>query len=500
MSSEPSNTPSTPSPGPDLPGSSSASTESPSASDASGDAASGPGASAPTESPTDATGSSASGIPAQEVVADDAGDETSTASGVEAPTYTSMFRRLTAFESVLIAGGFVLFLVLLYEMEVPPQEGSFLNPPLVAIAGAVLLWPLRKQQTVRALLLSGGVLLLLWAMNQVAAVLAMFAGVSLLAYLLTPAVTRLRASYRVPRWLSSLVAAVMTVSVVVLFVLLLAPNIADQIDTLSDRVVGGVDSLRAWLATSTVLDSMEQAGVIQKQEAINQFQQFVQQQAQQLPNAAERLARSLGSLLGVVTLVALVPVLFFYTLKDYPDIRDALIGLFPTAAGRRDYLIEAGGIVGRYLRGQLVISAIATFNVSLFLFIFDVPFWLLIGLMAGVLNFIPNLGAIATMIIGGLIAVIFGGWIKALILVLVLLGQGLLEQSLLTPNIMSYQVGLHPVLVLFSLLVFGSFLGVFGLLIAVPATAILTTAYRAYREELTLELSEYARRPEKNGA
>jgi len=411
-----------------------------------------------------------------------------------------MFRRLTAFESVLIAGGFVLFLVLLYEMEVPPQEGSFLNPPLVAIAGAVLLWPLRKQQTVRALLLSGGVLLLLWAMNQVAAVLAMFAGVYLLAYLLNPAVTRLRASYRVPRWLSSLVAAVMTVGVVVLFVLLLAPNIADQIDTLSDRVVGGVDSLRAWLATSTVLDSMEQAGVIQKQEAISQFQQFVQQQAQQLPNAAERLARSLGSLLGVVTLVALVPVLFFYTLKDYPDIRDALIGLFPTAAGRRDYLIEAGSIVGRYLRGQLIISAIAAFNVSLFLFIFDVPFWLLIGLMAGVLNFIPNLGAIATMIIGGLIAVIFGGWIKALILVLVLLGQGLLEQSLLTPNIMSYQVGLHPVLVLFSLLVFGSFLGVFGLLIAVPATAILTTAYRAYREELTLELSEYARRPEKNGA
>ncbi len=493
MSSEPSNTPSTPSPGPDLPGSASTS-------DASGDSAPTEGADAPPEAPADAPNAATSGISAREVDPEDAGDDTSTASGIKAPTYTSMFQRLTAFESVLIAGGFVLFLVLLYEMEVPPQEGSFLNPPLVAIAGAVLLWPLRKQQTVRALLLSGGALLLLWAMNQVAAVLTMFVSVYLLAYLLNPAVTRLRASYRVPRWLSSLVAAVMAVGVVVLFVLLLAPNLADQIDTLSDRVVGGVDSLRAWLATSTVLDSMEQAGVIQKQEAISQLQQFVQQQAQQLPDAAERLARSLGSLLGVVTLVALVPVLFFYTLKDYPDIRDAMVGLFPTASGRRDYLIEGGSIVGRYLRGQLIISAIAAFNVSLFLFIFDIPFWLLIGLMAGVLNFIPNLGAIATMIVGGLIAVIFGGWIKALILMAVLLGQGLLEQSLLTPNIMSYQVGLHPVLVLFSLLVFGSFLGVFGLLIAVPATAILTTAYRAYREELTLELSEYARRPEENGA
>lgn len=414
------------------------------------------------------------------------------------PSERSLFERLTAFETVLIAGGFVLFLVLLYEMEVPPQEGSFLNPPLVAIAGALLLWPLRHHQTVRALLLSGGTLFLLWTMSQVSGILVMFVFVYLLAYLLNPAVTRLHDTYRIPRWLLSLFAALVAVGVLVLFVLLLAPNIANQIEALSSRVVNGVDSLKAWLASSSLLDSMERAGVIEEEEALNQLQQFVQEQARRLPKTAERLARSLGSLLSFVALLALVPVLFFYTLKDYPIIRDSIIGLFPTAGGRRDYLVEAGSIVGRYLRGQLIISGIAAFNVSLFLFIFDVPFWLLIGLMAGVLNFIPNIGAIATMFIGGLIAFIFGGWIKALILTAVLLGQGLLEQSLLTPNIMSYQVGLHPVLVLFSLLVFGSFMGVFGLLIAVPTTAILVTAYRAYREELTLELSTYAS-PQGNG-
>lgn len=74
---------------------------------------------------------------------------------------------------------------------------------------------------------------------------------------------------------------------------------------------------------------------------------------------------------------------------------------------------------------------------------------------------------------------------------IVLLGESLLEQSVLTPNILSYQVGLHPLLVLFSLLTFGVLLGVFGLLIAVPVTAILVTGHRAYRDELTLDLSEY---------
>jgi predicted PurR-regulated permease PerM len=82
-----------------------------------------------------------------------------------------------------------------------------------------------------------------------------------------------------------------------------------------------------------------------------------------------------------------------------------------------------------------------------------------------------------------------------LVVVIVLMAQAFLEQSVLTPNILGYQVGMHPVLVLFSLLIFGAFLGLFGLLIAVPATAILVTGYKAYREELTLELGDYASPP-----
>jgi predicted PurR-regulated permease PerM len=250
--------------------------------------------------------------------------------------------------------------------------------------------------------------------------------------------------------------------------------------------------LRAWLAGLPVLDVLEGAGLLNKQEALAQLQTIVQNQAGRLPGAVEELAASLGSVIGVVTLLALVPVLLFYTLRDYPDIQDALIDLFPTAGGRRDYLIQAGSIVGQYLRGQLIISSIAAFNVSVLLFLFDTPFWLLIGLIAGLLNFIPQLGALLTMVVGGLLAFLFGGWVEAAIVLLVLLGQSFLEQSVLTPNILSYQVGLHPLLVLFSLLTFGTFFGIFGLLIAVPLTAILVTAYRAYREELTLELSDYS--------
>jgi predicted PurR-regulated permease PerM len=403
----------------------------------------------------------------------------------------SVFERITAFETVLIAGGVVLFLALLYQMQVPSREGSFLNPPLVGLAGALLLWPLRRQKAARALLISGGVLLLLWTIDKLSRVLIPFVGVYLLAYLLNPVVKKLRSRARMPRWMSSLLITGLAVGTFALVVLILVPSVAGQLEGLSERLINGVDGLRSWLAASTILDVLESSGLIEKQEALQQIQALVQQQARRLPSAVENVASSLGSVLGIVTLVALVPVLLFYTLRDYPDLQEGLIELFPTAGGRRDYLVQAGSIVGQYLRGQLMISSIAAFNVSVLLFLFEVPFWLLIGLMGGLLNFVPQLGAIFTLILGSLVAFVLGGWVKATIVIIVLAGEGFLEQSVLAPNILGYQVGLHPLLVLFSLLTFGTFFGVFGLLVAVPITAILVTSYRAYRDELTLELGDY---------
>ncbi len=408
------------------------------------------------------------------------------------PSSRSAGLRHAAFETVLIGGGIVLFLVMLYEMHMPPRENVFLTPPLVGLAGVVLLWPLRRYKSVHALLLSGGLLLLLWILDKVSRVLVPFGAVYLLAYLLNPLVERVERRYEIPRWFSSLAITGFVVGAFILFILILAPNVANQAQALSDRAVDTVQQMRAWLEGSTALDTLEGAGFLKKQEVIAQIQTVVKQQAARLPGAIENIASSLGSFLGIVTLLALVPVILFYTLKDYPDVQTALIDLFPTAGGRRDYLVEAGSIVGRYFRGQLLISTIATFNVSVLLFVFDIPFWLLIGLLSGLLNLIPQIGALITMVIGGLVALVLGSWVKAGIVIAVLLGESLLEQSVLTPNILSYQVGLHPLLVLFSLLVFGTLLGIFGLLIAVPVTAILMTCYRAYQEELTLDLSEYS--------
>jgi len=402
------------------------------------------------------------------------------------------FQRLTAFETALIAAGVVVFLVLLYEMR------EVLAPPVLAAAGLCMLWPLRSYAAVRAILTAGGLLLGVWFFDKLSIVLLPFVVTYLLAYLFDPTVGFLKSRYRIPRWASSLGVTALLVGAVSLVVLLLVPTIVGELETLGRRIVRSVGDLRVWVETSPLIDRLEEANMVDRQELVRELTTIIQNQAawltSSIPAAAQGFLRQLGSILGIVMTLAIVPVLLFYTLKDYPIIKRSLVGLFPTFGGRRDYLVQTGSIAGRYLRGQLLIGAIAFTNVSILLTLFNIPFALLIGLLAGILNLIPTLGAILTFIVAILLTLIFGDpWLaQTVVVVLVLLGQNLLEQSILTPNILGHQVGLHPVLILLSLFVFGFFLGIFGLLIAVPTTALLVTYYKAYRKELQLDLSNGA--------
>jgi len=374
-----------------------------------------------------------------------------------------------------------LFLALLYTLQ------AVLHPLLIAIAAVILLWPLRTQRAVRALMFSGGFLLLFWLLSQLQWVLLPFVIAYLLAYLSNPAVDWLARRLHVPRWVSALAVTAGVIGIVVAIALLLVPSILSQLVTLLQQLLDSMRYLRRWLYESPWMDRLAEVLPVDRQAILQQLTTFIEQQLQKLtgnlPDLLTTLAQSLGSVVGAITTIATFPVLLFYTLKDYPKLRDALIGLFPQHNGRKDYLVHASTVVGNYLRGQLLISAIGAVNVSVALLLLNFPFALLIGLLAGILNLVPNLGAVLTNIIAVAVALLFGDppLLDAVLVTAVLLGQGLLEASVLSPNILSYQVGLHPVLILLSLFVFGYFLGALGLLVAVPTTAVLVGFYQSYR-------------------
>lgn len=395
--------------------------------------------------------------------------------------------RVVVFQGLLVLGGLAAFFFLVIELR------ALLSPLLLAAAGAVLVWPLREHRVVRSLLLAGGLLLLFWLVSVTGSVLLPFAVVYLLAYLLDPAVSAAHRRWSVPRWASSLLLTLIAVGAIVAILVVLVPNVIGKIEELAAGLLGSLTRAQAWIMNSRFVAYLDEAGLVERAELQAQLTSVLPGQVgglvAQIPVVLQTLTQSVSSIIALITTVTLIPVLLFYTLRDFPTIEQNLIGVFPKIRGDRSYLTKVGHIVGSYLRGQLTISAISAFNVSLFLTLFGVPFALLIGLIAGLLNMIPNVGIILTNVLGVVIALIFGTPVDALVVVIVLFAQQILEATILSPNIMSYQVGLHPVLVILSLLLFGATMGFFGLLVAVPLTALLVTFYTTYREEMTLDFT-----------
>src|SRR5690606_21996566 len=250
-----------------------------------------------------------------------------------------------------VLGGLAAFLFLLLEY------GAALNPLVVAAAGLILLWPLRSQPPVRALLLAGGFLLSMWLLRVLGGVLAPFVVVFILAYLLNPAVTAAQERWRVPRWVTSLGLTLVVVGVLVLFILLLVPSLVSQLQTLAANVIALVSQLPQWVAQAEILNELDEAGIVDRQALMEQLGTFLPGQinavAGMIPEAATTLTRSVGTLIGLITTVALVPILLFYVLKDYLLIRDAIVRLFPRYRGNRRYLAHTSSVVGNYLRGQI---------------------------------------------------------------------------------------------------------------------------------------------------
>ena len=395
--------------------------------------------------------------------------------------------RGVVFQALLVLGGLAALMFLLVEMQ------AALSPLVVGVAGVALLWPVRETKAARAILIAGGLLVGLYVVRTLAGVLAPFLGVFVLACLLNPAVTAAQTRWRIPRWASAGLATAVAVGVLVAVVLLLVPAIIGQVQSLAAAALGLVAEVPAFVAETRALDSIEAAGLIDRDALVAELATFlpgqIQAAAARIPALAVGLTRSVGAVIGVVTITALLPVLLFYTLTDYVSLRDDVVRLLPRWRGDRAYVTHIAHVMGSYLRGQLTISALSALLVAVPLTLLGVPFSILLGLLAGLLNMIPSLGSILTYVLSVALMLAFGTVGDVVIVLVVLAVQAIIEQAVLTPKIMSEQVGLHPVVVMLSLFVFSAFFGLIGFVLAVPTTALIAKGIRATRDAVVVELA-----------
>ena len=189
----------------------------------------------------------------------------------------------------------------------------------------------------------------------------------------------------------------------------------------------------------------------------------------------DRVAEVGVKVFHILLVMILTPIFAFYLLVDLPHLKRVADSLIPQAA-RPEVLVVArrmNGAVGGFFRGQLVVATIVGVMASVGLLIIGLPFWLLIGMVAGFFNMIPLIGPY----IGGIPALVIALTTKepitAVWVVVVMVAVQQIDNHFISPVVMSRVVKLHPVLVMLALLLGGTLGGFFGLLVAVPTTAIL---------------------------
>jgi predicted PurR-regulated permease PerM len=200
------------------------------------------------------------------------------------------------------------------------------------------------------------------------------------------------------------------------------------------------------------------------------------------------------SVLSGLVIFVIGPIMAFYLLVDLPRLRRGAMALIPP--DRREevkgLMDRIGQAVGGFFRGQLLVALFVGVASSIGLWAIGLPFWLLVGIVAGVFNLVPLIGPFIGGGLAVIIALVSGEPLKALWAALVLLVVQQLDNHLISPNVMSRTVQLHPVVVMLALLVGASFAGLFGMLVIVPLVAVakiiflfMWSKYVLYGDELT---------------
>jgi predicted PurR-regulated permease PerM len=168
-------------------------------------------------------------------------------------------------------------------------------------------------------------------------------------------------------------------------------------------------------------------------------------------------------------------VIAFYLLVDLPRLRRVTESLLPE--GHRDELLHVGRrlnrAIGGFFRGQLLVALIVGIMVSVGLGVLGLPFWLLVGMVAGLFNIIPLVGPWVGAVPGVIIALTTRDVGTALWVAGIMAGAQQIDNHFISPLVMQRAVKLHPAAVLLALLAGGSLGGFFGLLLAVPTAAVV---------------------------
>jgi len=332
-----------------------------------------------------------------------------------------------------------------------------------------------------------GVLLVMWLLYRVRGILLPFVLGGVIAYLLNPVITHLEGhGWKRERavWLVFGVFLIVLIGALVLIV----PQLVDEAKSLRAQYGEYAARTQALIANAqeTVVAWGRLVGMLPQdvRRAFGSLGQKAQQYAGTL------LENSLGVLnrsIVLVSLLVITPVVTFWVLRDYRRIGWRFLRALPEPrrTGINEVLSDINKLVGSYLLGMAIMMVIVGIYAMTVLGIARVSFFVLLGIMTGVLYVIPYLGYPTAMIVIALTMAASDQSIGLILIVLgFLIGGNIVFDYVVTPRVVGGRVGLHPLVVIFSLLAGATLLKFVGLIVAVPLAGAAKVVLLHYWPEM----------------
>ena len=328
----------------------------------------------------------------------------------------------------------------------------------------------------------GAALVIFFALRWLGPVLTPFLIGAIFAYLGTPLVDRAQRR-RVPRaWSTLLVILLIGLLVAALFFVLI-PLVQSEVASITRRV----PDLFAQLTNRVAPVLQENFGITLSLD-FESIREFITENAEQARALSVRLLSSVKTggaiVLTLIVNLALIPVVMFYLLRDWNMIIDRVDDLLPLRwrPKVRTVAREVDGVLAEFLHGQLLVMAALAIYYAIGLSLARLDHALAIGILTGLLVFIPYVGFGIGFLLGLMAAVLeWHGW-PGFLAVMAVYGIGqLLENYVLVPFLVGDRIGLHPLAVIFALLAFGELFGFAGVLMALPVSAALLVGLRHLR-------------------
>ncbi len=324
-----------------------------------------------------------------------------------------------------------------------------------------------------------------WLLYLLAPVLTPFVAAALLAYIADPLADRLQ-RLKFPRTIAVVSVFLLTFLFVALLVLLVLPMIRTQVSALMQALPGIIaQAEQVWLPRASDFLGFGADSDVGLAAFLTRYSDMAGTWG---ARAFLSLTKSGGAVFAALLSLFLIPILTFYLLRDFDSIVKRLGALVPSSNRETVFKLarDTDDVLGAFLRGQILVMLALSIIYSAGLTLVGLQYAIAIGVVAGLVSFVPYLGFVFGIALAGLTVVMEPNplWMLAGVVATFTIAQ-IIEGSFLTPKLVGDRIGLHPVIVIFSIAAGGQLFGFFGILLALPAAAVLSVVVRfAYTKYL----------------